>query len=286
MRVESVGKAMGKHPDAKTTSSTLPSYRKPPVVETAISVQFDPVKALKNVHLYGFWSEIRDTYPDTEDQEPLEFRTELFGDRIHRGPRLPQIQFRPHASRVQARSSDGRSMVQLQNGRFVFNWRRTENSEYPRWSKTYPEFCVRYAKFVEYIRKQNLGEVVPNQWEVTYVNHLMKGRLWQSEMDWPALVPGILGGCRTVGAGPLEAVDCHVQLLLGERIARLYVDLKSAVLMSDITQELLVLTLTARGGVTKDCSVEEGLTLGHETIVKSFTDFTSPQAHELWERSQ
>lgn len=264
----------------------LPSYAAPPIVETAIALQFRPLKGFKNAHLWGFWSRICDDYPVTEDQEPLDSKTELFGDDIRREPRLPQLQFRPHASRLQALSDDRHAMVQIQNGRFIFNWRRLDSGAYPRWSKTFAEFQRRYDQFIQFVSDEGLGQVDPNQWEVTYVNHLLKGGDWESEGEWPQLVPGLVGACQSVSAGDLEAIDCRVQFVLPEERARLYIDLKKAVLTSNTDQELLTLTLTARGGVSPNHPAEEGLALGRTSIVTSFTQITGESAQKRWGREQ
>jgi len=38
---------------------TLPTFENPPVVETVMSVQFDPLSKLTDAHLGGFWFERR-----------------------------------------------------------------------------------------------------------------------------------------------------------------------------------------------------------------------------------
>jgi len=264
----------------------LPSYKRPPVVETAIGVQFQALKLFRNVHLWEFWFGIRDEYPETQDQEPLDQKTELFGDDIQRGPQLPQIQYRAHASRLQACKEDRHEMVQIQNGRFVFNWRRLEGGKYPRWTRTSAEFWVKYRLFTEYIGEKKLGDIIPNQWEVTYVNHLMQGQDWQTEADWPELLPGILGESGRVTSGTLEAVDYTTQFALKDGRSRLHIEVKKAALAKNPEQELLVLTLTARGGIASERTLEDCLLDGRRAIVTSFTEITGDAAHERWERTK
>jgi len=87
----------------------LPSFRDPPVVETALSVQFKPLPRLRNAHLGLFWREIRDQYPDCTDAGPIETQAEEFGEGAARRVRLPkfQIQAAQPAARLQMASPRG-----------------------------------------------------------------------------------------------------------------------------------------------------------------------------------
>ena len=38
--------------------SSLPAFRKPPVVETVLGVQFDPIPGFSNAHLGAFWKRL------------------------------------------------------------------------------------------------------------------------------------------------------------------------------------------------------------------------------------
>lgn len=261
----------------------LPSFAHPPVVETAIAIQFPPLKGLKNVHLWAFWSSLREDYPETQDQEPIEPRLERYGEEVRKGSmRLPRLLLRPHASRLQAISPDDHAMVQVQNGRFIFNWRRLHDGEYPRWTTTINEFQRRFGEFRRFLKDEGLGEVEPDQWEVTYVNHMLKGQEWQSREDWGRLLPGILGSPSCVAAGSLEALELKCQHLLPDERGRLYIECNSGYLTHDLEQELLVLTLTTRGEASGDRPADEGLEIGHRAIVTSFKQITSTEAHRLW----
>ena len=53
------------------TEKPLPKYRKPPVVEVAVSVYFKSLDGLKTAHYGRFWERTDKDYPKTEDQPPL-----------------------------------------------------------------------------------------------------------------------------------------------------------------------------------------------------------------------
>jgi len=49
----------------------VPEYAKPPVVEVACAVQFDPITDRHAGRLGTLWGEFRDRYPRVEQHPPL-----------------------------------------------------------------------------------------------------------------------------------------------------------------------------------------------------------------------
>ena len=79
-------------------------------------------------------------------------------------------------------NSAGTEMIQIQNDRFIKNWRKCgENEEYPRYAKTVkPAFERDFREFLAFLADENLGAVKVNQCEVTYVNHIVAGDGWSN----------------------------------------------------------------------------------------------------------
>jgi len=70
-------------------------------------------------------------------------------------------------------------MVQLQNGRFHYNWLGNSGEEYPRYRIVKPEFEALYAEFKQFLSDEGLGMPTENQWEITYLNQIPQGGgLW------------------------------------------------------------------------------------------------------------
>jgi uncharacterized protein (TIGR04255 family) len=265
----------------------LPSYKNPPVVETALSVQFQPIEGFKNAHLGLFWSQLQKQYPKVEDAEPIASQIELFGDQMERRPRLPHFQIGKSeaAARLRMRSDNDHAMVQIQNDRLVYNWRKMKEGEYPRWPKVLPQFMSALEELRTFLAAQGLDEFEPNQWEVTYVNHLPKGRNWDTPADWSALVPGLVGSPGLVPVVTPESLECKWKFLLPESSGRLHVDLFNGYTgPNPDSQEILVLQLTARGGIDPDIGrdVTDGLKIGHAAIVNTFHTLTGSKAHDRW----
>lgn len=235
-----------------------------------------------------FWNELRDRYPKCQDAAPIEPQIEPPGSKVPQTvfPKLRIAAAQP-AARLQMLSDDDHTMVQIQNGRLVYNWRRHEDAEYPRWRMVEPRFQAELKRFEDFLDSQGLDQMEPNQWEVTYVNHLIRGREWHDQSDWPDLLPGLIGDGNRVSSADFESHSCHSHFALPNDTGRLHVVLTHGFTGFDNdAQESLFLQLTARGGIdpSKNLDLAAGLALGRTTIVRSFAELTGKKAHEMWER--
>lgn len=273
---------------ARAMNQPLPSFRSPPVVETAVSVQFQPLKRMSNAHLGLFWDRVRETYPKLQDADPIEPQIERFGAALPRA-RFPQLRIAATqpAARLRMSSEDGHAMLQLQNGRLVFNWRRLDGgNEYPRWARVEPQFQAALQELKAFTEAEELGAIEPSQWEVTYVNHLVRGREWNTPSDWQEVLPGVIGFTAAVSASGLESMGCHAHFALPDDAGRLHVEVTHGFAGPDEdADELLIVQLTARGGVDENRNLSAGLAYGREVIVRSFVDITGERVRrDIWKQ--
>lgn len=270
----------------------LPSFKDPPVVETALSVQFKPLAGMGNAHLGLFWREVRDEYPTVSDAGPIQPQVEEFTSEAAKHTRLPKFQISaavPPARLQMASGGDGNTMIQVQNGRLVYNWRRLDRGAYPSWDRVLPGFEGALARFQSFLQAEELGNLEPNQWEVTYVNHLLRGREWDSPDDWGGLLPGLIGTAPRLEPVELETLSGKWHFVLPDKAGRLHVDLVQAYAgTEEDAREFLVLQLTGRGRVAAEegTSLVSGLNIGHEAIVQTFTAITGKSAQAIWKREQ
>lgn len=275
-------------PEAHTELGTLPDFEHPPLVETATSVQFAPLSNLSNAMIALLWhEEFREGFPRTEDAEPLETQHEQFDDSL---PTYSQFMLRfgrQTAQRLQMLSCDKQWMIQLQNGRLVFNWRKLGEHDYPRWHQTTPRFAESLAKLRRFCTENELGEVLPEQWEVTYANHLIRGKDWDSADDWPVLLPGIFGQSEFHQLLRRESGSADLHFEIRPKRGRLHLDVRHGTRADgDDSVEVLVLRLTARGTLaTPDVdAVLNGLNLGRTLIVSTFAHVTGAAIQKRWGR--
>lgn len=260
----------------------LVDFERPPVVETVLGVQFTPLN-LMNAHLGAFWKRLGAAWPNVKDAPPLPPQFERFGEGVVWGSALLVQVCQESSSRIQIRNADGDKMIQAQRDRFHYNWLGHEGGEYPRYKSVRAEFDKLLEEFRRFVREESLGHLQPNQWEVTYVNHLPKGTVWAKSSEWPELFRRLIVFPDKLASTQLESFGGEWHYRIEPQRGRLHVNLQHG---RRKDTEVLVLTLTARGPVDerdpKGTSLDDGLNFGREAIVKAFKELTSEAAHEYW----
>ena len=170
---------------------SFPAYDKPPVVETILGVQFDRLRGFRNAHLGAFWKTLdASEWPAVSDAPLLRPQFERFADGA-RWATAVQLQItQDPACRLQITNKNSDRMIQLQNSRLHFNWLGEGGREYPRYEqKVRDGFVWALQCFIDFVIREELGDFRPNQWEVTYLNHIPKGTVWNTPNDWGFFLP-------------------------------------------------------------------------------------------------
>ncbi len=269
------------------TNGESPRYENPPLDETAIGVQFGRLTGFSNAHFGLFWKSFQQTDPGwskAHDAPHLPDQYEKFGDQISWG--TPSLSFLPHggAARVLIVHEQDDRVIQMQNTRFLYNWRK-RGSDYPTFNKNYPEFLRYFDQFRTVATEAGLGTLSPNQWEITYINNIAKGTVWETPDDWRTVFPGIFPPKSSFDSIRFENFSGENCFEIGERRGRLRISVQLAK-MDDLNgPEILRLQLTARGPISStdsNASYQEGIEIGHKTIVQAFERISGPEALEYW----
>ncbi len=271
-----------------TSRLTSPEYERPPVVETVVGVQFDPIANFGNAQLGAFWKTLdRSEWVSVTDAPPVPPQFEQFGEAMKWPPQLT-VQFsQTLRTRLQIKNRAGDRMIQFQHGRVHFNWLGKGGTDYPRYAAVREGFIDVFRKFVTFVSQENLGDVRPNQWEVTYINNIPQGTVWNSPSDWNFFKP--LSAVPTIPdivQGESFSGEWHF-LIPGKR-GRLHAHWEHGLAPGSEQPRLSTvwLTFTARGSVEIGeeilGSVLAGVDLGHTTIVQSFRSLMSDQANAYW----
>ncbi|MDZ7751400.1 MAG: TIGR04255 family protein [Gammaproteobacteria bacterium] len=269
----------------------LPDFERPPLVEVALSVQFKPLRSLHTPHFGLMWMELRNRFPSVEEHSPLNPVIETLGAR---GSSKASIKLEmvgtPPVPRVWFVNELGTELIQVQQDRFIHNWKKaSDNEEYPCYPNVRKTFKDELEIFRAFIKKEGLGELEPNQCEVTYVNHIVSGVEWE-RFDQIGNVFKYWNG---LDEEPNidEAEDIRVQSrhlikdANGEFAGRLHISLEPAFRAVD-NSPLFLLKLTARGrpiGKGVD-GVTTFLDLGRKRIVNGFAAITTEKMHNAWGR--
>jgi uncharacterized protein (TIGR04255 family) len=262
----------------------LPEFNHPPVVETVLGVQFKRLEAFCAAHAGWFWKNCLDeSWGTANEAQRMREIFETFGK--NRRWHTPSLEFsKIESSRLQIINDDETRMIQIQDDHFYCNWRRKADGAYPSYKTLLPEFLEKFGLFQDFLRSQNLGVAEPNQWEVTYVNHIFKGTIWSDLEDWKHVFPEL----PFFGANlPNQRFDSFTgvwQLELGEQQGRLYIDIDRARIGDRKGPEAIVLKFVSRGPIPQDgnAGLQGFFDVGHEAIVRTFDSITSIAAHEQW----
>lgn len=266
-----------------SVSTQLPKFDAPPVVEVALSLQFDALPSLSAAHIGWYWKEcLGASWPSVSQAHPIKDVFEKFGEEREWGKQGILIEQGPDSLRLQFIEASDERMIQVQNTRFVYNWRK-RSGDYPSFKKLLPEFEKRFDEFCMFLRKTGIGKVAPNQWELTYIDHVVQGPLWETLSDWKNISP-MLCAPASVDDQLLDSFKADWHIVIGGSKGRLRVSAQHVRVTGPRGPEALALNFTARGPVEDD--FREGFKLGHEHTVRLFTEMTSKEAHRVWKRSR
>lgn len=263
----------------------LPYFDDPPVSRVVLGVAFETIATLRGTHLGLFWQRLNadGTYP----------RIDEFSHQAPQLERFPQsddwagldlsIADRVPVPRVVLSSPGRRDQVALQNDLVQSSWLRRDDP-YPRFEHPRDRFVTTWRLWREFIDEVGVGEVNLLQAEVSYFNDLPVGKGWTGPNDLAQLVR-VSPPPRSTGT--LESYHYSdttvVQGDLGQGRLRL-------VLFTDPPRRRpgrATLELTFRAPLAAEASEEDllgCLDWGHQTIIDTFLDVTTNQAHELWGR--
>ena len=179
-------------------------------------------------------------------------------------------------------------LLQIQNDRFIHNWRKVGPVRPTLTMRVSGQFLCRSGlDSVSSCNAQQIGSPEIRQCEIVYVNHLDAGHGWKSLADLPGVVGSRIGaGTDQFLPGPENAARMASYAIPGER-GRLHIQLQPVIRHAD-GAETLQLTLTARGRPASSQVADLLLwfDLGREWVVRGFADFTTAKMHALWQRKR
>lgn len=265
----------------------LPEFDRPPVVEVAIGVQFEPIKGFRQAHFGLFWNQIRADYPTAQDQPRLETPIEVL-DEGFVGPSLQlELIDSPPVHRAWFVSADESLLVQVQDDRLIHNWRH-RGGEYPRFEPLLDLFWAHVDKYQAVLAEVGLGRSPVQQAEVTYINWIPVESMDQffrpstaAEIELPSIGPRP-DMQRWAARYPVRDED--------QLVGRLAVETQPGRRVEEGKVSAgFQLALTFRAPVGPEATREHVsalLKLGRNAIVSSFTEVTTETMHQEWGRTR
>lgn len=267
--------------------ASIAEFENPPVVETILGLQFSTPENFTPAHIGVFWHEcLGEEWKNVKVEPPLDKQIErLDAQGIFSAQRLSLDPVFP-SPRLQFTNASDERMIQLQDTWFVYNWRKRKG-RYPTYRKLLPDFLGQFSAFLQFVEEKGLGEIKLNQWEVTYINHILKGTVWNDIQDWESVIPEIFGPAAQPPCGILETVNTNWTVLLDDDAGRLRVNIRHVRLRGDENEEAIDFRLTTRGPIksTDEKEIKSALGKGHDAIVRTFVEATSAKAQKYWRRT-
>ncbi|MHA2031977.1 MAG: TIGR04255 family protein [Candidatus Kariarchaeaceae archaeon] len=263
------------------TSHVYPDFENPPVVEVVCGIQFKTINKLLVPHLGLLWEEFKPDYPECQEVAPLSPVFELFEGEQQRTfgfqevPPLPRIWF--------IHKSDN-GIIQVQRDKFLHNWRKVlPENEYPRYPFVIEMFKNRLAQFESFLSDNGFGKLEPNQYEMTYINHIWIEEVWNSLSEIGKVFPDFSFRINKKRFLPEpENINWRTSFLLPNKAGRMHVTIRNAKRRSD-QKPMILMDLTVRG--FSDNGMETWFDLAREWIVCGFADLTGKDIQaKVWRR--
>jgi len=257
----------------------LPDFENPPVAEVVLGLTFTTQNAMQVYHIGLYRSLIKDDLPKFREHPPLPPEGAT-GIQFQSGP--------PPFPRCWFLDAGENRLVQLQQDRFVHNWRKVKGDEkYPRYEGIRDEFIRRWKQFAEFAEREGIGRPRVSSCELTYVNNIPRGTCWSEPAEVPRLFRFLERSPVSTTLPPPEAIVCNIQYALPEDQGRLSVRLTPAVGEPENT-EMLQFVLSVRSARVPDAEAGVVEWFGHarEWIVRGFADLTTKTAHDHWRRTR
>lgn len=258
------------------SSPTLPTFRRPPVVEVAMSFGFLPLSGLEFAAMADLRSLWVNRYPNTQEQPFLESApTPQQSIKVEFGFGMPP-------RRLWLLSEQGDRVIQVQRDRLIANWRAVPGAvePYPRYGPLRDEFLGRWQEFEKFLLSSGISQSLSPQYgEVTYVN------LVEANGAGPLDISAVLkmnregelwrDGVRTTAVSQSwEFPDVKTTLTMVANVD------------AGTPDAPIVLQITANTGIGESRDAVSALNLAHDFVVGTFGAVTTDAMQQRWERTQ
>ncbi|WP_419911579.1 TIGR04255 family protein [Candidatus Poriferisodalis sp.] len=257
------------------SDTELPEYDSPPVVEVALTVQFEDSFDMGEATidaLAGAWPEYaleRRAVLRTIGLEPSHI------DRPEAGAEL---------ERLWMSAKGGQQVVQVQHDRLTVNWKRDSLDE------TYPRFTWLRKFFLDAwhrLSKITAIDLCPDICQVLYVNHIGAESGWHGISDTSEILASWRGHTSDEFLPEPEIAAAYLHYHIPDPGQWLDIDV-GPIRPDENADRVLAMYVSSRGwAATADLDGALAvLDVAHEWIVRGFTSATTAKAHQKWGRTR
>jgi uncharacterized protein (TIGR04255 family) len=249
------------------------NFKKSPLNELYFGLQYY-VDGLTFVVQNEFFTMISDDFPNIEEKPPLL----MTFDKMHIGmvndPR--NASFAPQKRYFFINSSNTK-LIQMQEGKFLLNWRQLpeKEEEYPHFTNVFNDF-KKYWDILYSILKKNNVSLELNQLELSYVNHIFLDEFEE----------GIAGALNCLGPmktlNEVDSLSFNFSLIDNICNGHINLSLKSGTRNAD-KKPLFRLETIMRGFFSNECNdIDSWFNHAHNRIIDVFMQIVSEKAKNVW----
>jgi uncharacterized protein (TIGR04255 family) len=261
----------------------LPDFNNPPLNEVVLGIQFTEPKGYQQIFAGEVWKLFRDDYPRVQEQPPLTLNFELFGLQkqstviSHLNFGVPGLLH----NRFWFLTEKEDELIQFQPNRLLHNWRKIgdQSNVYPRFEFMIERFEKEINTFQSYVNKLGTQELLINQCEISYINHIVDENGILNLSDWLNFIYDEKLKLDGFNLQFTEAIEVN-----NNPVGRLICE--ASVGTTQEAKLMILLTLSFRGAPedTNISSALEFIKKGRDLIVCRFTELTTETAHQKWGR--
>ncbi len=247
-----------------------------------MGVHFARLSGWNVLHFGQLYAQFRDAYPNASLVPPMLEQRDL-AQGVFNLQDLP--------IRAIFTNTGDTELLQVQSSMFLRNWRRTEQTQiYTHYENLKPKFQADWRKFSDFLQDNGLKAAQVFQSEVTYVNHLLRGKEWESYNDLAKLLKPFAPRLPVSTTGrhydylpEAGTVSLNVGYHLTNTGISLQIAVQSAIRQSD-GSEVIQMAITAKGAPDSNSeqSIGEALDRCHDAVILGFDDIITEAAQKLW----
>ncbi|MEJ0068313.1 MAG: TIGR04255 family protein [Pseudomonadota bacterium] len=220
-------------------------------MEVGLTVQFPALQGLHIGHYGVLWERVRDEFPKLQTAPLIEPQYERFGLKrpLFQGFRVEMMSL-PPMPRCWYLSEDETHLIQLQNDRISFNWRKLPAQQpYRQYEPIRADFLRHFRTIATALDGLGVPITPADQCEVTYVNQIEPCSVWENHNQADRIFSVLQPPPSRDPLPPLEETRFEQKYLLsgsdGQLIGRLTAQCQPGFRIGN-EQPIFLFSLTAR----------------------------------------
>lgn len=239
-------------------------FEKSPLAEVVFGVEFN-AQNFSAVHFGLYWQKIKDKFSTHPLDRPP----------IGRNQFMSLVQPLP---RLWFESDDKKELIQLQDDRFYYNWRK-QDLEYPHFEEIYPKFLVEWNRLKDWWLENEKKELQSSRYQMGYINQIDANLGWNNAEDSTKIFSFLESNWKSDNFKP-NILNANLEFLLPEEQGIISVTINQGIKPKE-NSPVLTLNITS---VSKDTNteIETWFKIAHESTVEIFLSLINQETKSLW----